>query len=58
MYEINRFACLFEEWFVELYTFEHLYLNRDDKAYIELFLGDSYENYFRQMDCKIDKLPG
>ena len=56
MWEIGHFASFFEEWFVELYTFEHLYLNRDDKAYIELFLGDSYENYFRQMDYKIDKM--
>ena len=56
MWEIGHFASFFEEWFVELYTFEHLYLNRDDKAYIELFLGNSYENYFRQMDYKIDKM--
>ena len=27
MWEIGHFASFFEEWFVELYTFEHLYLN-------------------------------
>lgn len=47
---INNLYRVFEEWFIELYLFQHIFKHKEDDDFIREFLGKSYNDYLYSLD--------
>lgn len=53
---IKNLHQVFEEWFVELYLFQHIFYHKEDEDYLKEFLGQSYKDYLHSLDYGLEHI--